>query len=76
MNDNATIKTLDLKEEVIKEKDNIKLVKITRKVQIGNTKGTSKRYEVRYKDTDKFITGIATATEGEAIKLFDKIKDK
>ena len=43
MNDNATIKTLDLKEEVIKEKDNIQLVKITRKVEIGNARGTSKR---------------------------------
>ena len=75
MNDNATIKTLDLKEEVIKEKDNIKLVKITRKVEICNTQGTSKRYDVRYKKDDKFITSIAGANEEEAIKLFNKIND-
>ena len=73
MTDEA-IKTLDLKETVIKEKDNIKLVKIVRKVQVANTKGTSIRYDVRYADTDKFITGIATATEEDAIKLFDRIK--
>ena len=73
MTDEA-IKTLDLKETVIKERDDIKLVKIERKVQIGNTKGTSTRYDVRYKKDDKFITSIATATEEDVIKLFDKIK--
>lgn len=72
MSDEA-IKTLDLKETVIKEKDNIKLVKIVRKVQICNTQGTSKRYEVRYAD-DRRISGIAGETEEEIIKLFDKIK--
>ena len=73
MSDEA-IKTLELTETTIKEKDNIKLVKIVRKVQIANMKGTSIRYEVRYKDTDKFITGIATNEEKSAIDLFNRIK--
>lgn len=73
MSDEA-IKTLELTETTIKEKDNIKLVKIVRKVQIANTKGNSTRYEVRYKKDNKFITGIATHDEKSAIDLFNRIK--
>lgn len=71
--DTENIKTLELTETVIKEKDDIKLVKIVRKVQIANTKGTSKRYEVRYADNRR-ISGIAGETEEDVISLFDKIK--
>ena len=67
------IKTLDLKETVIKEKDNIKLIKIVRLAEICKKQYTFVRYEVRYAD-DKRITGIATHNEESAIDLFNRIK--
>ena len=72
MSDEA-IKTLDLKETVIKERDDIKLVKIVRLAEICNKQYTFVRYEVRYAD-DKRITGIATHNEESAIDLFNRIK--
>ena len=72
MSDEA-IKTLDLKETTIKEKDNIKLIKIVRLAEICNKQYTFVRYEVRYAD-NKRITGIATQNEKSAIDLFNRIK--
>ena len=73
MSDEA-IKTLELTEKVIKEKDNIKLIKIVRLAEICNKQYTFTRYEVRYADNNKHITGIATHDEKYAISLFDRIK--
>lgn len=73
MSDEA-IKTLDLKETTIKERDDIKLVKITRIAEINKKQYTFVRYEVRYADDNKHITNIATQEEEDAMRLFDRIK--
>ena len=74
MSDEA-IKTLDLKETVIKQRDDIKLVRIERLAEICNKQYTFVRYDVRYIADDKRITGIATHDEKSAIDLFNRIKN-
>lgn len=73
MTDEA-IKTLELTETTIKEKDNLKLVRVERLAEICNKQYTFVRCEVRYADDNKHITGIAGETEEKAISLFDRIK--
>ena len=73
MTDEA-IKTLELTETTIKERDNIKLVKIVRLAEINKKQYKFVRYDVRYIADDKRITGIATHNEESAIDLFNRIK--
>ena len=72
--DTENIKTVKLTETMIKEREDIKLVRIERLAEINKKQYTFIRYEVRYAD-NKHITNIATKDEENAISLFDKIKN-